>query len=429
MVYNKGSNTLVGTGIETPGIADGGFSKVKEYVAELRASGIEVFLSIGGWDYNCFSYVYAHYSVGGYGTHTPNYWSINKYGNGDVNNCVASNDYCYVCEPRSQKEGLKDFQIFPEPAQASTSRSNWVKATKKIEHLANGAGKDSPRWNPNIVPGTTWKDPKTGMSTRVPGTNKFATEKTDPYYDAVALANDLFLDGIDLDYEEFWHADYFKTVDNSTKGATMKTGPWKLSQTTYKYAAIAEDIRMSIAEINPKMKLGTPAGAASAWKGSWWGGNLKGLMYELNQFNPSIISYMTTSANAGGVNVMSYDLSDNQDFHECPDTDSCPLDKQVAFYLGTYQEAGIKAAVGYEVGFPAYPSPEDDPEHQLPLTKTALSNIISNTQKSNTAGGFMWALHKPTSGSQATVTETLQAICTAVGGPAKRCAGTIPTQA
>ena len=84
MVYNKGSNTLVGTGIETPGIADGGFSKVKEYVAELRASGIEVFLSIGGWDYNCFSYVYAHYSVGGYGTHTPNYWSINKYGNGDV---------------------------------------------------------------------------------------------------------------------------------------------------------------------------------------------------------------------------------------------------------------------------------------------------------------------------------------------------------
>ena len=84
LMYKAGDNSLVGTGLETKGVADGGFAKLKEYVAEIRASGIEVFLSVGGWDYNCFSYIYARYSVGGYGTHTPNYWSINKYGQGNV---------------------------------------------------------------------------------------------------------------------------------------------------------------------------------------------------------------------------------------------------------------------------------------------------------------------------------------------------------
>jgi hypothetical protein len=39
---------------------------------------VEVFLSMGGWDYNCFPFMYAHYSVGGYGTTTPNFWTIQK---------------------------------------------------------------------------------------------------------------------------------------------------------------------------------------------------------------------------------------------------------------------------------------------------------------------------------------------------------------
>ena len=41
-----------------------------------------------------------------------------------------------------------------------------------------------------------------------------------------ALAKDLNAAGVDLDYEEMWHADYFKVGDGS--------GPWELPQTTYK---------------------------------------------------------------------------------------------------------------------------------------------------------------------------------------------------
>ena len=54
---------------------------------------------------------------------------------------------------------------------------------------------------------------------------------------------------------------------------------------------------------------------------------------------------------------MTYDLSDNIEFHECPDDNTCTLSEQVAFYIETYQTAGIGAAVGYEIGTPAYPDP------------------------------------------------------------------------
>lgn len=46
---------------------------------------------MGGWNYNCFPNAYTRYSVGGYGTTTPNYWKIDQYGGGDVNSCVESN--------------------------------------------------------------------------------------------------------------------------------------------------------------------------------------------------------------------------------------------------------------------------------------------------------------------------------------------------
>ena len=42
-------------------------------------------------------------------------------------------------------------------------------------------------------------------------------------------------------------------------------------------------------------------------------------MYYLNEWYPSIVQYMTSGANAGGINVMTYDLSDNPQFHECPE--------------------------------------------------------------------------------------------------------------
>lgn len=53
--------------------------------------------SMGGWNGNCFPYAYALYSVGGYGTSTPNYYKIAAYGG--VSGCNATNQWCFVCEP------------------------------------------------------------------------------------------------------------------------------------------------------------------------------------------------------------------------------------------------------------------------------------------------------------------------------------------
>lgn len=52
---------------------------------------------------------------------------------------------------------------------------------------------------------------------------------------------------------------------------------------------------------------------------------------------PDVIDFISKGPNAGGVNVMSYDLSDNPEFHECPDDADCTLDKQVdpcVFFFG-----------------------------------------------------------------------------------------------
>jgi len=54
MVYVPGSKTLenVGLGYATSG--DYGFADLKTRIAALTAGGVEVFLSVGGWNYGCF---------------------------------------------------------------------------------------------------------------------------------------------------------------------------------------------------------------------------------------------------------------------------------------------------------------------------------------------------------------------------------------
>ena len=71
--------------------------------------------------------------------------------------------------------------------------------------------------------GSPWTDPVTGLSVTLPGNGTFKTLGRDPYADFVSLAFDLGLSGVDVDYEEMWHADYFK--------AGSDAGPWTLDQT------------------------------------------------------------------------------------------------------------------------------------------------------------------------------------------------------
>ena len=59
LVYMPGSKTLAGAGMGIATAAgDAGFSDVHEAIAKLQAGGIEVFLSMGGWNYNCFPALY-----------------------------------------------------------------------------------------------------------------------------------------------------------------------------------------------------------------------------------------------------------------------------------------------------------------------------------------------------------------------------------
>lgn len=412
MMYKAGSKTLADTGLNMSSAADAGFAELKSAVTRLEAGGVEVFLSMGGWNYNCFPYAYMKYSIGAYNP-SPNYWKIEKYGGGSTDGCNEGNQFCYTCEPPSEHADVDhSYTVFPEPDHSAT----WKQAQQFIQTHAGG---QAPEWHPEIAPGAQWTDSQGSKTVRVPGEGTYKKRGTDPYADIVTLASELGASGIDLDYEEFWHGDYFKT---STGTAT--TGPWELNQTAYKYAAIAKDMMINIENIDPKLKLSTASAAVGAWGGKWWGGNLKGLWLKVNQWYPSIIKFMSTGKNAGGINVMTYDLSDDTVFHECPNPSTCNLESQVAYFMATYDAANIQANVGYEIGTPAYPG-ENDKQHRMPLTKANFQSILSTTQPNH--GGFFWQLYKPTVGDdEDDFQDVAQRVCHAVLGDDKRCSGTFP---
>jgi hypothetical protein len=325
-----------------------------------------------------------------------------------VDNADESNMWCYTCEPKSEGTTLDSFSIFPEPDWSPT----WLAAQ---DYVNSGAQGGTPKWNPDMKPGSMWTDPQTGKQVKIPGNPYFTTVNRDPYQDLVYLAKDLGAVGVDIDYEEFWHADLHKV-------ATNPGGPWTLTQTIYKYVAVCYDVYLNVQQIYPECQISTAAGATGAWQGNWWGGNLKGVWYYANLWFPTVMKAISST---GGVNVMTYDLSSNMQYYECPSSDCCSLDCQVNFYMNTYKLANLPANVGYEIGTPAYPSPSHDPSHQLPLTTDMLSKITSNTQ-SQFASGFFWEMFKPAKSGQATPEQVAQAVCKAVTPNDPRCSGTIP---
>ncbi|KAF8929632.1 hypothetical protein EDD21DRAFT_443993 [Dissophora ornata] len=406
LTYVPGSNTLQHVGLNYATTADYGFADLKTQVTTLQANGVEVFLSVGGWNYGCFPYVYTYYSVGGYGTSTPNYYKIQDNG-GSLAACTEANMWCYTCEPQSENTTLADFDIFPEPSNSTT----WIAAQ---QYIISKAGGDPPVFHPEMRPGQSWTDSQNQQVNTVPGDGYFASVNRDPYQDLVYLAKDLGLAGVDIDYEEMWHADYYKNGPSA--------GPWTSHQTVYKYGAIMKDVLLNIAAIQPTLKLSTAASAAGGLSTNWWGGNLKNIWYNLNKWYPDVYQGI---ANSGGVNIMTYDLSDNTQYSECPDTGVCSLSQQVVYYMNSYASNGMSALVGYEIGIPAYPDPTHDPTHQLPLIQSELTTILGSL---GSKGGFFWELYKP-AGTTANVdaSTAAQQICkSALGASTPRCSGVIP---
>ncbi|KAF9956800.1 hypothetical protein BGZ72_002440 [Mortierella alpina] len=415
MVYVPESMTLKHVGLNYDNdSADFGFADLKAKVKKLQDGGVEVFLSVGGWDYGCFPYVYTTYSVGGYGEQTPNYYKIDKYGG--ITGCTEANQWCYTCEPEEQGTTLASFDIFPEP-----NSPTWQQAT---DYVRQHAGAERPVFHPEMVPGRNWIDPRTGYTVKVPGNDYFVTENRDPYQDLVYLGRDLGLAGVDIDYEEMWHADYFKALKTSDA-----RGPFTSHQTVYKYAAIMRDVQINIQAIKSDLKLGTASAAVGALSDNWWGGNLKNVWYNFFKWYPEVYNFAAQGANAGGVNVMTYDLSSNMTYSECPaGPESCALHKQVSFYMKSYADAGMVAHVGYEIGTPAYPAKDHDPESQLPLTKEEFP-LILNELGGN--GGFFWELYKPAdSPNNVDAQYVAQEVCKkALGANVARCSGSIPPPA
>ncbi|KAI8350205.1 hypothetical protein B0O80DRAFT_428554 [Mortierella sp. GBAus27b] len=406
MVYGPDSKTLQHVGLVYSDKGDHGFADIKAQVEKLQKGGVQVFLSVGGWNYGCYP--------------------IQKYGG--FQGCTEKNQWCYVCEPEEQQTTAADFDIFPQADYSPT----WKEAAEYVTELGKG-GKLV--FDYTMIPGKEWQDPKQGGDlTKVPCSSYFYDQKRDPYQDLVYLAKDLGLAGVDIDceflirfpspshsffdlsnYEEMWHADYNKAGPSS--------GPWTNYQTVYKYATIMRDVQINIQKIASNLLLGTASAAVGALSTNWWGGNLKGVWYNVFQWYPEIYNFVATGANSGGVNVMSYDPSSNEKYHECPEPGVCSLSQQVNYYMDSYKKSGMGAHVGYEIGAPAYPDKHHDPENQLPLTQTALTFIL-NAQGAN--GGFFWDLYKPADGFVDANSVAQQVCKKALGDAEARCSGSIP---
>ncbi len=275
------------------------------------------------------------------------------------------------------------------------------------------------------------------------------------YENLVKLTYDLGAAGIDLDYEEFWHADlnshtwkvpdsysanqlakeypnqdipYNVLIDNFgkdyayTEGGSISLGsPGIMPDTVTKFGDIIKTIHHYIELIDPNLKLSAalPAVGATPIMMSKWGldpnttydvgapwyhGNLKGLMYELAHKDIDTANMLDSMA------VMSYDLS-KKDGQYIGKTD---LVGQVSFYMNEYKNwlksdtprqeivdaSGIIKPAKYHLkgklsfGFEVgKPGYPQNDQDALYLTKTDVNKML-NEMKGISDGIIMWDILK-----------------------------------
>lgn len=289
------------------------------------------------------------------------------------------------------------------------------------------------------------------------------------YKNLVTLSNDLGVEGIDFDYEEFWHADAYAeswagepwatdlaksiekeggpTYENLMKYATGKGSSFVMPKTVNKMQAILHEIIDNPAA--SKLRLATaapPVGArpitgfvygdkkedVMSKGGLWWKGNLKGIWYSLASMDKALVSRFDQLA------LMTYDLC-GDDAVVCAPYGGGPLDLagQVQAYMKDYQnwlkadqetkaelkisktgqvdfypaKYHIKSQIqfGFEVNQPAYPK---NPSGQLQLTKALVDKILK--QQKDSGGVIIWQMYSKqnTSVSDATTSQyTIQQSC------------------
>lgn len=277
------------------------------------------------------------------------------------------------------------------------------------------------------------------------------TKAKTSYANLIKLANDLGIDGIDFDYEEYWHADKYavawgpgssgewstdiaKKILNSggpTYQNLMKYGlnsgaSYVMPKTIDKIAAILHQVMDDPGAKYLKFSFSAPAEGARPITGFvtedkypeiytkgglWWKGNLKGLLYHLANKDEELMTRFES------IGLMTYDLcGDNPE--QCAPYINGPLDLagQVNAYMKDYYnwlkvdktskpsltvdnigkvtflpaKYHLKAKIlfGFEVNQPVYPR---NINGQLQLTNQ-LVNIILDQQK-DSGGVVIWQMY------------------------------------
>lgn len=271
------------------------------------------------------------------------------------------------------------------------------------------------------------------------------------YANIIKLTNDLGMQGIDLDAEEFWHADKYaqkwngdpwntslgNTVNSSggpsynnlvkygSSGSTT-AGPAIMPKTVDKTAAIIHELKdnqnakdLMFATAAPPVGArpitgfvyGDTAPDIYTKGGVWWLGNLKGLWYNLADKDKSVVDRFDS------IGLMTYDLcGDNAT--TCAPYGGAPLDlaSQVDAYMKDYTNwlkattpsaakltvdnigkveflpakyyVSSKIQFGFEVNQPAYPK---NAGGQLQLTNALVDTILGRQKDSD--GVIIWQMY------------------------------------
>jgi hypothetical protein len=293
------------------------------------------------------------------------------------------------------------------------------------------------------------------------------------YANVIQLANDLGIEGIDVDAEEFWHADEYAVLWNGNPwstaianeilenggptyenlmtygtGAATSSGPAAMPKTVEKMAAILKLLESNSGASKLLFSSAAPPVGARpitgfvygdnvpdiySYGGIWWLGNLKGLWYHLTETDPALVSRFDS------LGLMTYDLCGSGS--QCAPYGGGPTDLpgQVDAYMDDYlnwlkastptaanltvdqngkvtflpakYSLDTKIQFGFEVNQPAYPK---EVSGQLQLTDELVDTILAQ-QQATAEGVIIWQMYsvQNTEGHGTTVRYTVSQSCKA----------------